>query len=96
MSTSESRRLLVEDDERIRIELLDALRAAGYEPEVAVDLRGARVLAERPCDLVLLDLGPPDGDGLIPDSGVKTAPGGEGLESGVATGRIAYPAISTG
>ncbi len=64
MSTSESRILLVEDDERIRIELLDALRAAGYEPEVAVNLRGARALAEIPCDLVLLDLGLPGGDGL--------------------------------
>lgn len=64
MSTHESRILLVEDDERIRIELLDALRAAGYEPEVAVNLRSARTLAARPRDLILLDLGLPDGDGL--------------------------------
>ena len=64
MSPHDSRILLVEDDERIRIELLDALRAAGYDPQVAVNLRGAQALAAGPCDLVLLDLGLPDGDGL--------------------------------
>jgi len=56
--------LLVEDDERIRRELLDALRASGFEVEVSVNLRTARQAVERPYDLILLDLGLPDGDGL--------------------------------
>lgn len=56
--------LLVEDDERIRKELLDALRAASFDVEVAISLEGARRSAERDYDLILLDLGLPDGDGL--------------------------------
>ena len=60
----ESRILVVEDDPRIRRELLDALRNAGHEVEVAVSFRDATVAAEREYSLILLDLGLPDGDGL--------------------------------
>ncbi len=56
--------LLVEDDERIRCELLEALRKDGYEVSVSVSLAGARAMLDKNYDLVLLDLGLPDGDGL--------------------------------
>ena len=56
--------LVVEDDLRIRRELLDALRGAAFEVDVAVSLRDALISAERDYALVLLDLGLPDGDGL--------------------------------
>jgi len=56
--------LVVEDDLRIRRELLDALLGAAFEVDVAVSLRDARISAERDYALVLLDLGLPDGDGL--------------------------------
>ena len=56
--------LVVEDDERIRSELVDALTAAGYGVDVTSSLAGARTqLSTRP-DVLLLDLGLPDGDGL--------------------------------
>lgn len=56
--------LLIEDDRRIRIEVMDALLAADLEVEAAIDLAGARAALERSFDLILLDLGLPDGDGL--------------------------------
>jgi len=59
-----ARILLVEDDERIRMELLDALRASGFDVDVSVQVGHARRALERDYDLVLLDLGLPDGDGL--------------------------------
>ncbi len=59
-----TRILLIEDDERIRKELLDALRACGFDVEVSVLAAHARRALERDYDLVLLDLGLPDGDGL--------------------------------
>lgn len=58
------RLLLVEDDLRIRRELVDALQAAGYSVEVAASFAAARQALESRRDLVLLDLGLPDGDGL--------------------------------
>lgn len=64
MTPSEPRILVVEDDSRIRAELLDALRHAGFDASVAVTLGMARTAAERRHDLILLDLGLPDGDGL--------------------------------
>ena len=54
--------LLVDDDIRFSRALAAALRRAGYEVEEATT--GAAALAASPCDLVLLDLGLPDGDGL--------------------------------
>lgn len=56
--------LLVEDDSRIRSETMDALRAVGHEVEVAIDLQRARAASQNAFDLILLDLGLPDGDGL--------------------------------
>lgn len=59
-----TRVLLVEDDARIRREILDALRAVGYEADVSVSCADAEHALQREYDLVLLDLGLPDGDGL--------------------------------
>ncbi len=56
--------LVVEDDERIRRELLDALRAAGFHVDVCMRVQDAEHALARGYDLILLDLGLPDGDGL--------------------------------
>jgi DNA-binding response OmpR family regulator len=56
--------LLVEDDDFIGTSLLRALRATGYDVDLAPDGASARAgLASEP-DLVLLDLGLPDADGV--------------------------------
>jgi len=56
--------LLVEDDERIQLEVCDALQAAGLQVQHCTTLAAAREAVRGNCDLVLLDLGLPDGDGL--------------------------------
>jgi len=56
--------LLVEDDRRIRVEVLAAFAEVGLDTEVAVDLSSALAALERGFDLVVLDRGLPDGDGL--------------------------------
>jgi two-component system KDP operon response regulator KdpE len=57
--------LVVEDDEPIRRFLATTLAAEGHVVHEAADLRSAEALATaRRIDLVLLDLGLPDGDGL--------------------------------
>jgi DNA-binding response OmpR family regulator len=57
--------LLVEDDETIGANLRRALGATGYEVAWATTLADARAAARGSSpDLVLLDLGLPDGDGL--------------------------------
>ena len=56
--------LLVEDDRRIRVEVMAALAAEGLEVEVAVDLAGAEAAIGSGIDLVVLDRGLPDGDGI--------------------------------
>ena len=56
--------LLVEDDRRIRVEVMAALAAEGLEVEVAVDLAGAEAALDSGIDLVVLDRGLPDGDGI--------------------------------
>lgn len=61
---SGNRILLIEDDDRIRLEVLDALKAAGFEVTVCSTLAEARSCVNDGHDLVLLDLGLPDGDGL--------------------------------
>jgi DNA-binding response OmpR family regulator len=54
--------LVVEDDGRVAAALEDALRRRGYETLRAETV--AQALAAPPVDLVLLDLGLPDGDGV--------------------------------
>ena len=64
MAAPAPRILLVEDDERIRSELLVALQGEEMDFQVAVDLASARGHVPHEFDLVLLDLGLPDGSGL--------------------------------
>jgi DNA-binding response OmpR family regulator len=54
--------LLVDDDIRFATALTAALRRSGYEVEHAPT--AAAALAAPPCDLILLDVGLPDGDGV--------------------------------
>jgi DNA-binding response OmpR family regulator len=54
--------LLVEDDVRVAAALAAALRKRGYEVDCAGSI--AEALDAPPADLVLLDLGLPDGDGM--------------------------------
>lgn len=57
--------LLIEDDALIARELLLRWQGRAWEVELAADLRSADVaVARRPPDLVVLDWGLPDGDGL--------------------------------
>ncbi len=56
--------LLVEDDAALRNTLRDALQVEGYRVHTAASLSEGRALAAHAApDLVLLDLGLPDGDG---------------------------------
>ena len=56
--------LVVEDDQAIRSLLLSSLAVEGFEVRTAVSLSEARALLKHsPPDVVLLDLGLPDGDG---------------------------------
>lgn len=54
--------LLVEDDQRVATVMASMLQRRGYEVEHAATVAAA--LEAAPCDLVLLDLTLPDGDGL--------------------------------
>ena len=57
--------LVVEDDPAIRAGISHQLRRAGYLPFVAATVAEARVrLRNTAVDLILLDLGLPDGSGL--------------------------------
>ncbi len=60
--------LLVEDDKELRFTLRQALTIEGYRVQAALSLADARALwlnvsSDRSLDLVLLDLGLPDGEG---------------------------------
>lgn len=58
--------LIVEDDELIGSSLARALAAGDYDVELVATLTAAgRAVARRRPDLVLCDLGLPDGDGLV-------------------------------
>jgi DNA-binding response OmpR family regulator len=59
-----ARLLFVEDDQTLGLSLRLALTAHSHEVEVAPNLRRAREALLRPVDLIVLDLGLPDGDGL--------------------------------
>ena len=54
--------LLVEDDSRVSSVMTSMLQRRGYDVEHAATATAA--LAAAPCDLVLLDLNLPDGDGV--------------------------------
>jgi two-component system KDP operon response regulator KdpE len=59
------RLLVVEDDREIRAMMQSSLAVEGFEVQTAVSLSEARaLLAHRVPDVVVLDLGLPDGDGL--------------------------------
>lgn len=59
------RLLLIEDDSMIAEELITALRKAGYAIDAVNDVETGKLsLANEKYDLVLLDLGLPDGSGL--------------------------------
>lgn len=57
--------LVVEDDKPLRSTLVATLKAEGYAPHEAGSVTAARLrMAERPVDLIVLDLGLPDQDGM--------------------------------
>lgn len=60
-----ARILVVEDDLRVARVVAEALRAEGHEVETVHTLRAARLrLDDDPSDLLILDIGLPDGSGL--------------------------------
>jgi two-component system KDP operon response regulator KdpE len=72
--------LLVEDDRELRATLRDALAVEGYAVQTAASLSDAlaqhrHAHGEKALDLVLLDLGLPDGDGAEFLSALRQAPG---------------------
>jgi len=68
--------LLVEDDPELRQTLLDALQVEGYTVHTAASLSEARALARHAApELVLLDLGLPDGDGAALLATLRGQPG---------------------
>ena len=57
--------LVVDDSLTVRMDIGEAMQAAGLEPVLCADLRSARAaLTEGECDLIVLDVLLPDGDGL--------------------------------
>ena len=57
--------LVVEDDSEIRALLQASLTVEGFEVQTAVSLSEATaLLRHKPPDIVVLDLGLPDGDGV--------------------------------
>jgi DNA-binding response OmpR family regulator len=65
--------LVVEDDDRVARGLLTALRHAGYDVNRAATVAAA--LHAPPADVVLLDMGLPDGDGLDVLRRLRRSPG---------------------
>ena len=56
--------LLVEDDSALRAALEELLHREGYEVKKAANCREARTGLDNAIDLVMLDVGLPDGDGV--------------------------------
>ena len=56
--------LLVEDDAALRAALEELLHREGYEVQKAANFREARGGLDANIDLVMLDVGLPDGDGV--------------------------------
>lgn len=54
----------MEDNATIRADVLDALSGAGFDAQVSTSLAMARDAVESDCDLILLDLILPDGEGI--------------------------------
>ncbi len=72
------RLLIVEDERDLADALAVGLGAEGYAVDVTGDVRGAQdLLGFEPYDLVLLDLGLPDGDGLDVCSSLRAGHLGE-------------------
>lgn len=85
MRAKDNELLLIEDDPRIRGEVLEALRQADFRADVAVSVADGRRALEREYALVLLDLGLPDGDGLVLVSELRKA--GRGVPIVILTAR---------
>lgn len=64
MNQRRTRLLLVEDDPSIRTWLGDSMLEVGYDVDACATLGAARETLQDGHDLLLLDLGLPDGDGL--------------------------------
>ena len=58
--------LLVEDDSALRAALEELLLREGYEVKKAANYREAKAGLDGSMDLVMLDVGLPDGDGVSP------------------------------
>ena len=70
--TAKTRVLIIEDDERMARALRVNLTARGYDVEVANDgSAGLTKLAQHPVDVVILDLGLPDIDGVDVVAGLR-------------------------
>ncbi len=65
MAAEAQRVLVVEDDKGLRLTLVATLKAEGYAPTEAGGVNNARqAFADKKPDLIILDLGLPDGDGM--------------------------------
>ena len=64
MPRNDDRLLLIEDDHRIRCELLEALNQEGFDTQVAISPKDARAALEQSFGGLIIDLGLPDGNGL--------------------------------
>src|SRR3984957_376925 len=68
--------LIVDDSLTVRMDLSEALEAAGYQPLLCSSLGGARdALAVQSVDLIILDVLLPDGDGVDLLKEIRAAPG---------------------
>ncbi|GAM99930.1 DNA-binding response regulator KdpE [alpha proteobacterium U9-1i] len=73
MPSDLQRILVVEDDRSLRSTLIATLKAEGYQTDEAGTVASARSAVARAKDLVILDLGLPDGDGMEFLAGLRRA-----------------------